>query len=237
LSTHLFVDSAHNNTATWTGPKFNVAIRSVLPQKYRAFDDRSFGELFTSITSKHLAALAENMNQGVYRTFLNAQGGHSEETAIIHYGLDSSGHHSAFKMSRVHVETCWATSEVWQAFWGLNTLDDRWRIILHGNKTFQSTETLQYTREMAQKAVLTYLLECPNSKSIELRVKETMKDRPFFLPLVCMLFIESICACALQFVRRDVIQYQLVMVFCRRSQWQHYMGIVGLVQQETCWPI
>lgn len=185
LCTHIFVDSAHSNTATWTGPKFNMAIRSILPSKYRTFDDRSFGELFRSISARHLGPLVEAMNQGVYRTFVNAQGGHSEDTSIIHYGMDSSGHHSAFKMSRRHVETCWAESEVWEAFWGLNTLDERWRVIMHGSKAFQSTETLQYAREVSQRVVLTYLLECADFKSIASRTSQIMRKRPFFLPSVC----------------------------------------------------
>lgn len=184
MDTHIFVDSAHKTTAIWTGPKFTLAIRSLLPMKYRAFDDRSFGELFSSIASRHLSLIINNMHKGVYRTFLNAQGGHSDETSWKHYGLDSDGYHSAFKMSRIHVETCWATSEVWQAFWGLNMLDERWRTILHGNRTFEATDKLKYAWEVSRRAVLSYFMGCADPTSIASRVQETIHSRSFFLPQV-----------------------------------------------------
>ena len=185
LYTHIFVDSASAQCSVWHGPQFSNAVRTVLPQKLVSFDDQTFIKLFNSIVREHLAALLPLMElKSNTVSPLNRQGGHKDHTSNFNYGLDSEGHHSAFQMSRIHVESCWAVCEVWQAFWGITPLDNKWTSLMHGNSYFTLQRRLKLAWEVAQRHAMSYFLGCTDSGSISYKIKQVIADHPFFLPHV-----------------------------------------------------
>ena len=187
LQTYIFVDSSARHVRTWDGGEFVEAIRSVLPRKYRFLDDILFSDLFTSIVQNQLQPLVPLIAQKTRSTsLLNRQGGHNDNTSNYHYGLDNDGHHSAFQMSRIAVERCWTVCEVWQAFWELETLDERWFNALHSSFLFLSRAKLILAREVVRKQVLLYCLDCADQSSIVARIASILHHHPFFLPKVCI---------------------------------------------------
>ena len=173
-TTSLFVRQKSNRTCSiWTGSNFCTAARASIPpdMAFRLkIDDKLWRQLFSSITAKHLPELTR---QTIF--------GSNRSTALFddELGLDASGLHTAFKMSRGTIEEFIAISQVCHGFWGVAPLSDR----LHQQYFAKPFELLRRNRTIAaQKArhlvMLFYLLDYPASERAH-RVRTILHDMPF----------------------------------------------------------
>jgi hypothetical protein len=131
---YLFVHStvSKSSDALWTTAHLNGTIfKPKFPASFNLkyfLDDRHLRQLAKSIVAQHLPNLLLSREaaptSGVLSGF-TAQGGHKNNTQEAHYGRINV----PLGMSWIETENCFASSQVWQAFFGVGSLDDRWRSI------------------------------------------------------------------------------------------------------------
>lgn len=185
LSTHIFVDSTDRQPQQWSGSSFTSALRSVLPDQFKSFDDITFGELFQYILDQYLPSLSDILSQTTpHITVLNQQGGHQDQTANFNYGLDADVHLAALSMSRFLIEARWAVCEGWQAFFKLGHLDEDWAARLYDNKMFTVQRKMSLAWEVARSGVISYLPTSGGEDSMQAYITQCLRSHPFFLPNV-----------------------------------------------------
>jgi hypothetical protein len=189
--THLFVHSTGHKATNmmWTTAHLNGTVSE--PKylkcgfKY-ALDDRHMRQLAKSVVAQHLPYLlisreAPSQAGTLAASGFTSQGGHKGDTQETHYGRINA----PMGMSWIETENCFASSQVWQAFFGVGALDERWRSIY-----MDLPCRLQIENRMTALDHARFLIAkdygIPDSKSSETirKVNDVLSSRPFLVRML-----------------------------------------------------
>lgn len=182
---YLFVHSTASkpSNAMWTTAHLNSTVcKPKFPESFVfALDDRHMRQLAKSIVAQHLPGLLLSREAASTAGALDGftrQGGHNNATQEAHYGRINV----PLGMSWIELRNCFASSQVWQAFFEIAPLDDHWRSIYVDLPVRLQIENRKVALDRARfRIAKDYGIPASNPPETVTKVSEVLRQLPFLV--------------------------------------------------------